>query len=252
MNSKRQWIALTAVGCLAVLAAGWFLLVSPQHSKAAKLHTKVVAAQSNTATLRTQLEMLKAKQKDLPAVQAELAKLQTRIPNNPSLPSLIRTLSDAADASGVQLDAVNPQAVVPIVNTTSSGTAAGTTAATSSATGTPTTTSASAGGTAARSASTATAGNLEALPLTVTVSGDYFQVEQFFSNVEALQRAFLVTGFTLAEDSNTLEGADGKEIKRSGMVSATLTGRVFLTGAATAAGGPGAAAAPKPATTPSK
>ncbi len=34
MDKLKQWVALTVVGVLAIVAAGWFLLVAPKHSEA--------------------------------------------------------------------------------------------------------------------------------------------------------------------------------------------------------------------------
>ena len=35
------------------------------------------------------------------------------------------------------------------------------------------------------------------LPLSLEITGSYFEVEQFINKLEGMQRTFLVTGFTL-------------------------------------------------------
>jgi hypothetical protein len=43
---------------------------------------------------------------------------------------------------------------------------------------------------------------LAQIPLTVQVTGSYFNLESFFRSIEHLDRAMLVTGFSLSPDSN--------------------------------------------------
>src|SRR4051794_30576413 len=166
MNKTRQWSMLTAVACLAILAAGWFLVVKPQRSHAASLRTQTASVQTTNTQLQSQVNQLKQQQKDLPAQQKLLAQIATKIPDNPALPALIRQLSSAAEGAGVDLVSLAP--------------------------GAPTVSTASAVGVAHAAVSP-----LASVPLTVQVHGSYFNVVQFFSAVEGLNRAMLVTGFSL-------------------------------------------------------
>jgi hypothetical protein len=54
--------------------------------------------------------VLKAQAKDLPKKQADLARVATKIPDNPAMPSLIRALTSAATSAGVELVSVTPGA----------------------------------------------------------------------------------------------------------------------------------------------
>lgn len=81
MTKLQQWITFAVVGIVVILAAGWFLLVSPQRAKAAATHTQVTTELSSTASLRTQLDVLRAQARQLPAKQAELAKFSRQIPS---------------------------------------------------------------------------------------------------------------------------------------------------------------------------
>jgi len=40
MDKLKQYVTFTVLGCLVVLAAGWFLLVSPKRSEAAELRAQ--------------------------------------------------------------------------------------------------------------------------------------------------------------------------------------------------------------------
>jgi hypothetical protein len=85
-------------------------------------------------------------------------------------------------------------------------------------------TAAAPGAVAAAPAPAAAAAATDALyqvPLTMNVTGSYFELEQYVSKLEGLKRSFLVTGFNVgpATIANAPEGA----------LTITLSGRVFLT-----------------------
>lgn len=108
MTQTTRWSVGTAAVVALLLAAGWFLLVSPQRSDAAKLQQQAAATQTANAALEVQIQTLKAQQKQLPKMQAQLAEVRTEIPETPALPSLIRSLSDAAKAAGVHMESLAP------------------------------------------------------------------------------------------------------------------------------------------------
>jgi type IV pilus assembly protein PilO len=218
MDKMKQWVALTVVGVIAVLAAGWFLLVSPKRSEAADVRVKVAAEQSKDSQLQTQLAMLKTLAKNLPQQQAKLAAVAAKIPDNPALPALIRGLSAAADSAGVELTSLAPGTPAPVAPATPAA----------SAPTVPGKPAAPAAGSAA-AAGTAVAGTLQAIPLTVNVVGSYFQVEQFFDQVESLTRAFKVTGFTLGQGTNPVKPVGLSAPANDGRVlQAAITANVYM------------------------
>ena len=162
MEKMRQWSLLSALAVVGVLAAGWFLLVSPQKSHAKDLKTQALAQQTSTAQVQAQLQQLKEQQKNEPAQQRKLMQIATQVPDNPQLPALIRELSAAAHKSGVSLVSLAPGQPAPV-------TAAG-----------------------------ATSAPLAQIPLAIQVTGSYFNIESFFRSVEHLDRAMLVGGFTMS------------------------------------------------------
>lgn len=205
----RQWSVLTAVAVLAVLAAGWFLLVSPKRSSAAALRADATAQALANDTLRAQLAALTLQARNLPRERARLAVLGQKIPNSPALPTLIRRLQDAADQAGVTiLGSISPG--LPAVVATG-----------------PT------GAVPAPTAGAATGGgSLLAIPVTLQVTGGFFQLEQFLANLEDLPRSFLVgqlavtpNGTASAATTSTSGVSSGPV---AGSLSASITGRVFL------------------------
>ena len=201
MSKSRQWVTLTAMACLAILAAGWFLVIKPQRAHAAQLRSQRAGVESKNSQLRSQVDLLRQEQKDLPAVQKLLSQIATKIPDNPALPTLIRQLSAAADGAGVNLLSLSPG------QPTMAGATPGVV------------TPAAAG---AASSPSATIG------LTLQVQGSYFNVEQFFNAVESLNRAMLVSGFSLtpAGDSSGA-AAPGTNALPPGTLTASITAQVF-------------------------
>ena len=222
MEKMRQWTLLTVVAVLAVLAGGYFLLVQPKSDKAAEVRVSTEAQLAANTRLQGEINRLKKQAADLPRQQAKLAALSSRIPSNPALPTLIRTMTDAADRAGVELVSLAPGA--PTLFTT------------------PATTPV-AGGAPAPGAG-APAEPLYAIPLTIAVNGGYVQMQQFFSNLEDLPRTIQVTAFSVGpfQDANS---------SISSGVTAALTTRVYMIAPAAVAPAPLAVpgAAPPPATT---
>lgn len=205
MTKLRQLWLLTAVGALAVVGIGYFVLVSPKASKASSLRAEAQQQVDANARLRGQIAQLNKQKKDLPKQQAELEKFAAKIPNNPALPSLVRALSDAAENSGVDLVSMSPATPV-LVQPAVGGT---TTAATASA---------------------AEPLTLAQIPISVQVDGTYSQVSQFLAEVEGMTRAFLVSGITMKEAPLKVQDPSGAGADEySGVLRVQLTGSMFMT-----------------------
>lgn len=227
MDKLKQWIAFTVVGVLAVLAAGWFLLVAPKRADADTLNQQAATQTTANSGLQTQLALLKSQAKKLPLQQAKLAAVAAKIPDNPAEPALIRALDSAATAAGVELVSIAPgqptAAVVPG--------AAGVVVPGASATA-GTSTAAGAGG-----------GTLQSISLSINVVGGYFQLEQFFNGLENLSRATKVTGFVLTPGANPVKpgAATGTQVADGKSITTTITAQVYM-----AAGRPTAVAVTVP------
>lgn len=178
MSTTRRWGIGAAIAALVILAAGWFLLVKPQKSKVNDLHQQAAAQQATNQQLTTKIAALQAEAKNHAQEQRILDKFATQIPDTAGEPSLIRALSQAAKGSGVDLVKIAP----------AEATAAGGSSAASGTIG-----------------AAPTAGALYALPMQLTVTGVYANLESFFSAIEHLPRAFLVSDFKMgpATDDQT-------------------------------------------------
>ena len=224
MDKMKQWVALTVVGCLGIMAAGWFLLVSPKRTEAAEIRDQAVAQEATNAGLRTQLEVLQAQAKDLPKKQADLARVAAKIPDNPGMPGLIRALTAAGTSAGVQLVSVTPGAPAPVaVAAPVAGAPAPDAAAAAPAAPAPAAADPNA------PAAAGPAGSLAEIPVALNVVGGYFEVSQFLANLENLPRAYRVTGLTLAPGSSPTSTSKEKTSTEDGRIlTSTITGSVYM------------------------
>ena len=213
MDKLKQWVTLTVLGSVVILAIGWLLLVSPKKGEAADLHEQATTQVVANATLETQLQVLRAQAKELPKKQAELAQVAAKIPDNPSLPSLIRALTAASTSAGVDFVSVTP----------------GPPAAVAAAAQPQATAAATAQTTPPAAAATGAAGTLATIPVALNVVGDYFAVAQFISNLENLPRALRITALTLAPGISPSAAQDtGASTEQGRSLTTTITGTVFV------------------------
>lgn len=249
MKDLKQWVALTVVGCLAILAGGWFLLVAPKRQHAAELKSSAASQVGANSVLETQLVQLKVQAKGLPKEQAKLAAVAAHIPNSRAMPALIRALNKAAKDAGVELVSLTPSATALVAATSTAGTpvsTAGKPVAAAGTSGAAVPTAAAPGATAAGASNPA--GQLASIGVTMNVIGGYFQVEQFVSSLEGLQRSMRLTGLTLAPGANPLKRvAAGSAASDNGKsLTTTFTALVYMSAnrpPATAVVVPNAAAA---------
>jgi hypothetical protein len=222
MDNLKRWVALSVTGCLAIMAAGWFLLVAPQRAEAEELRVAAQAQNDLNATLRTRLQALAAQARDLPAQQATLAEIAQQIPADAGLPDLVRALENNARAHRVDLVDISPGLPAPLA------------APAATPTGVP-----------------APAGGLSVVTLTLNVVGPYFSLQQFLGGLEGLTRATRVTGLTLAPGTSPLTAAAARSVQDGRTLNAVITAQVYVSGAATAPvpGAPAAATTAAPAPT---
>ena len=129
--SGRVAALLAGVVVVIVVLAGWFLLVSPQRSKAADLAVKIDQTQAQVASTQAYV--------DSPVTHRavhDLARLRLALPDDPRTSQILRQLSATAGLAGISLDTITPSAAIP-----------------------------SSGG--------------EALPISLTVTGHYFNISRF-------------------------------------------------------------------------
>lgn len=114
MNTKKRKISPAALavmiglGGAVVLAAGLFLLVLPQRHQAADL----VSQTADTELQITQARQAAAPKLPQPIHVANLFKLVKAMPDNADMPGILLQLNQTASDSGIDFDAITPQAPV--------------------------------------------------------------------------------------------------------------------------------------------
>lgn len=218
MDKLTQWVALTVVGALAILAGGWFMLISPKKADAEALRLQAAEQLAANSRLETELQVLRAQAAELPSKQADLARIAALIPDNPSLPALIRALTAAGTSAGIDFVSIAPgapaaaAATAPVAPVAPPPAAAQTTPATAPTPASP-------------------AGSLAEIPVSLNVVGEYYDIAQFLANLEALPRALRLTEVGIAPGlspaappsaATSTAATDGRSLVM------TLTGSVFM------------------------
>jgi Tfp pilus assembly protein PilO len=145
---RRQELILAAVGAVVVLTAGMLLLVRPTKQATAQARADREVAAAESQTLRDQIKALETLRPKEAELRAQANLAKGEFPATPALPGLIDALQDSANLAGVELGAVSP---------------------------------------AAPKASVANP-KLAEIVTNVTVSGGYFEIQDFLARIENLVR----------------------------------------------------------------
>jgi hypothetical protein len=144
--TRRQELVLAVVAALLVMITATLLLIRPARQATAQAHADRDAAVNESQTLRDQIKALEALQPSEAELRAKANQAKAEFPATPALPGLVDALQEAASLAGVELDSVAPAA--PRASTT-----------------TP---------------------QLAEITATVTVSGGYFEIQDFLVRLENL------------------------------------------------------------------
>ena len=182
MTMKRR-VALIALSGLLVVVAGWYVVfwrAESSHLQAMKAQEAKTAA--NISQLDTQLGALRVLQRDVPAENAALDKLDQEIPEGPSLDQLLDVVNHAAAQAGVTLTAIS----------------------TPEPTGW--------GGSASAQGTTTGPGPLS-MSLSISVDGNNSRLLRFINELDSAPRLFVVDNFSLNSSSQSSSGSTGLTIE---------------------------------------
>lgn len=206
---KHRIISLASIlAMLLIPVVGWFLVAQPQvaaASAAAEQRTDLEAQIAASAATVAQLEADSAK---LPELNDDLNDLRTSIPADADADGYIDGLDALATIAGVQIvgltvddaqvyaPAVGPDAPVVEPTDTEGEDATGETD--------PAATQEPYPGIVTSPLIDST--NFVAIPVSVSVAGDYAQIMQFVDGLQSSPRLFLVTSFSTTEDASAAGG----------------------------------------------
>lgn len=209
-NRTSRWSMATALICVVVLAASWFLLISPRRAEATQIRGQVTAAGEQASELEFQIAQLKAEFADLDERKAELAAIHEELPSAAEIPALVRELQTMAAASGVTLNSITPGAAAVIAEDET------------------------------MVAETAQAGAVLQVPINLNITGEYFEAALFLKKLQTgLSRAYLVSALLGSpaplETSATAAATVAPTPTATASASATATAAPVATATAAAA-----------------
>ena len=96
---------------LVVAAAGWFLLVSPQRSRAADLQTEIESVEANI----TQARLAATQAQDVEPIRvADLFRLSKAMPSDIDMSGVLLELNRVAAETGISFEAITPGATTTV------------------------------------------------------------------------------------------------------------------------------------------
>jgi Type II secretion system (T2SS), protein M len=104
--TTRDRLGLIGIGILALLAVGWFLVVSPQRKEASTVATQVAAAQKALAAAQSDVSSATQARERYSAAYASVVKLGKAVPPSEEVPSLIYQLEHATKNRHVEFNSI--------------------------------------------------------------------------------------------------------------------------------------------------
>jgi Pilus assembly protein, PilO len=106
--NRRQELVVVAGAALLLLAAATMLVVRPKQEAIAHARADRDGAVAESQTLRDQVRALEALKADEADLRTQARLARSQFPPTPNLPALVDALQEAADQAGVDLISVSP------------------------------------------------------------------------------------------------------------------------------------------------
>ena len=175
MNTNRIWVLGSVVIIVVILAATWFLGVSPQLATAALSTSDRVAVEAQNTVAQSTVASLKAQYENIDELTAELDAARVGMPSAKNQSPLLRDIGTYAKAAKVKVVSVSFQDPTPYIDGQSlDPELAGALGLVSSA-------------------------NFLVIPIELTVKGDYSKVMSFVDKLQHGDRIVLVHDLGMGE-----------------------------------------------------
>src|SRR6266850_4307321 len=110
VNAPRsQKLVAGALGAFVILAAAYFFLLAPAQAEVAQLRAQLSSLQSEITRNRAIVADLLKYRREVAELEARLNALKDRLPGEKEIPTLYRTVSDAATVSGLAVSLFQPR-----------------------------------------------------------------------------------------------------------------------------------------------
>ena len=217
LTSRDRKILLALIP-LALVAAYWFLLLSPKREESAGIQDQLTQAQSERDTAAQRLAGLSAAKNSFGRDYATVVYLGKSIPTSVDMPSLMVQLDRAARGTGIRFSSIK------------TGDRAATTSpnkAPAASTSTSTSAPAAGGTTPAANGAGGSQASLDSVPLDFEFNGSYFDLADFFHRMKRFVRVsndrILVRGRLMTINTFNFEVDED-----TGLLKATVHATVYL------------------------
>jgi Tfp pilus assembly protein PilO len=201
LTPVRKTTLIGTLILLVTLVAAWMFVLSPRSDAVAKVNEQVTAAEQANQALRGQIQSLRARQEQLPALREVSKALDRRFPPTAEQAKLFRMITAAAAEAGIA-----PQYLSSM--TMGAPTAVG-------------------GGTSAQLPGVAAPiSQIAAQTLTINVSGSPNEIRAFVRNLEKLPRAFVVNAISLSEQGPSQAPSENASVAPNAQ-TVVITGEMF-------------------------
>ena len=114
VNAPRsQKLVVGIMGAIVIAAAAYFLLLAPVEAEVSQLRAQLSSLQSEIARSKAIVADLLKYRREVTELEARLNALKDRLPGEKEIPTLYRSVSDAATASGLGVSLFQPR--LPVV-----------------------------------------------------------------------------------------------------------------------------------------
>src|SRR5262252_3181611 len=110
INAPRsQKLVVGVMGAIVIAAAAYFLLLAPAEAEVAQLRAQLSSLETEIARSKAIVADLLKYRREVVELEARLNALKDRLPGEKEIPTLYRSVSDAATASGLGVSLFQPR-----------------------------------------------------------------------------------------------------------------------------------------------
>jgi Tfp pilus assembly protein PilO len=154
----RRNLIIFAAAAVAVVVLFFFLVFTPQSRKIKDTQAQVQTQEQKAESLQNELTRLQVLQKQAPQLREKAVKLDTALPSEPQLAGFILSVQDASNTSGIDWLSISPSPP----------------------------------------AGAAGANGVQEINVGISITGGYFQVQDFLVRLETLSRAVKIGTISLS------------------------------------------------------
>lgn len=230
MNNRRWWLTGAVLVMVVTLLLGWVVGVSPLLSAAKAADEDRVGVEAQNALYGQQLALLKAQFDGIDELTEQLDELRIQLPAGADLPGYVAQLINDAQTHSVAISSLAVSDAVPYAPVVVQG-------AVPASEETPATPAPDAEAQVAAPAAgvplsdpLVTADNFVAIPVSISVDGDYANVLDFLESLRMGTRLTTVTSFTTvsASEATTAGSSSDATPAPTAAVEATISAFIYV------------------------